>query len=115
VIESLGYETAAHFLFESVMGSVTVLIDSRNWKTRVDWALHRRHYLRTNDGVVGLVPDAIEEGDIIVILRGGPVPYVLRPKPSGLYRFVEECYIYGMMHGEKLQDMEGKEGMFRIK
>jgi hypothetical protein len=70
--------------------------------------------VRRDNGLLGLVPDNIERGDIIVILRGGPVPYILRPKRSGAYTLIDECYIYGMMHGEKLQDMDSNEQVFRI-
>lgn len=51
----------------------------------------------------GLGPAALQEGDIIVVLLGGPVPYLLRPA-AGLhtYTLVGECYVHGIMNGEAL-------------
>jgi hypothetical protein len=65
-------------------------------------------------GLCAFVPETIQEGDIIVILCGGPVPYVLRPKSSGLYTLVDECYFHGIMQGEMLKYMDSKEEVFNI-
>ena len=62
MIPSLGYETES----KNARGS--------RWHDRVLWAAtNGRHFLRTHNGFVGIVPETIQEGDIIVILRGGPV------------------------------------------
>jgi hypothetical protein len=50
------------------------------------------------------VPEGAEHGDIICVLAGGRVPYVLRPCDDGFYRLVGECYVDGAMHGEALKD-----------
>jgi hypothetical protein len=115
VIEYLGYEAAAHWILQGLMYSVEARPRGcRKWEDRVLWASYGRRYLRTGNGFVGLVPYDTKEGDIIVILYGGPVPYVLRPKPSGSYILVGECYIHGIMHGEMLNDTAGKEEVFNI-
>jgi hypothetical protein len=54
-------------------------------------------------GLLGLGPDEMAATDVIVILFGGSVPYVLRPSDSGQWLFVGTCYIYGLMKGEALQ------------
>jgi hypothetical protein len=47
-----------------------------------------------------------EEGDLVALLRGGNVPYVLRrctdSEHKGSYYLVGECYVYGAMDGEKV-------------
>jgi hypothetical protein len=45
------------------------------------------------------VPSATRKGDIICILNGGRVPYVLRPSGEFAYELVGECYVHGLMHG----------------
>ncbi|PMD57636.1 HET-domain-containing protein [Hyaloscypha bicolor E] len=66
----------------------------------------------TRDGGVGICPSGSRVGDLVVVLFGGMVPYLLRPKvPAGVetdrestrskeYYFVGECYFEGLMDGE---------------
>ena len=53
---------------------------------------------------VGLGPNVLRDGDIVTVLLGGPVPYVLRPLRSGMYYFVGECYVPGYMLGEAVAE-----------
>ncbi|KAI0107807.1 heterokaryon incompatibility protein-domain-containing protein [Nemania sp. FL0031] len=61
-------------------------------------------------GHYGLCPWTAREGDIVVLLYGGNVPYLLRPVDeeghSGgtkdLFELVGECYVQGIMNGEFL-------------
>ena len=60
---------------------------------------------QTSKGYMGLVPAAARLGDRIVLIFGGSVLYVLRPREGLLasqYEFVGECYIHGLMDGEVL-------------
>jgi hypothetical protein len=66
------------------------------------------------DGRVGLCPSGSKVGDLVVVLYGGNVPYLLRSKlsergqgagdrqgnSSDEYYFVGECYAEGLMDGE---------------
>lgn len=64
-----------------------------------------RTLFSTDRGTMGAGPPKLEEGDIICILYGGPVPYVLRPTAvPGEYKFVGDCYLHGQMRGEALED-----------
>jgi hypothetical protein len=59
-------------------------------------------------GLRGLCPSGTKGGDVVVILYGGSVPYVLREKEGGDgWQFVGECYVEGMMRGEALERAEG--------
>jgi hypothetical protein len=56
-------------------------------------------------GFAGLGNHALEEGDIIALILGTCVPYILRPVAFGIssarqYQLVGECYVHGMMNGE---------------
>jgi len=65
------------------------------------WSSRRRVSLTCN-GQLACVPKSSREGDIICILFGGDVPYVLRPACDGFYTVVGECYVGNIMHGEGL-------------
>lgn len=64
----------------------------------------RRRICRTLNGQLACVPKTSEKGDIICVLFGGQVPYVLRPRNDDCYAVVGECYMDGIMHGESLSD-----------
>ncbi|EJT81067.1 hypothetical protein GGTG_01054 [Gaeumannomyces tritici R3-111a-1] len=58
--------------------------------------------------LLGLCPYMSRAGDIVVVLDGGPVPYVLRETAKeGSYYLVGECYLRGFMNGEALQERGG--------
>jgi len=78
-------------------------------------------FLATGNGARGLCPAAARVGDVIVVLYGGTVPFVLRGERRGLmeldvkgevcrWRYVGECYLEGYMHGEAI-DSSGKDGV----
>ncbi|KAI7780418.1 hypothetical protein LA080_016037 [Diaporthe eres] len=65
----------------------------------------------TTQGLVGLCPAGVQAGDLVVILHGGDVPYIIRRNVSSRdcdesleinerRSFVGECYLDGMMNGE---------------
>ncbi len=63
----------------------------------------------TEKGYLGYVPAEAEEGDMIVVLLGAKVPYLLRR--SGDYHLLigGECYVYGIMHGETLRSIRDED------
>ncbi|KAL1649111.1 hypothetical protein SLS58_001683 [Diplodia intermedia] len=70
-----------------------------------------RVVFKTDDGLVGLGPDYLAEGDEVWDLVGGDVPFLLRQEPSDSdhgagrrYRLVGECYVHGIMSGELWKD-----------
>ena len=64
-----------------------------------------------SNSMIGLCPWAARKGDVIAILYGGKVPFLLRPVRSEIYNgddgvdvskfeFVGECFVSGAMNGE---------------
>ncbi|KAM6513770.1 hypothetical protein FALCPG4_014985 [Fusarium falciforme] len=54
-------------------------------------------------GYMGLVPLESQEGDVVMAVLGARVPFVFRPVESSReFRVVGECYIHGVMYGEKM-------------
>ncbi|KAM0208638.1 hypothetical protein ACHAQI_006841 [Fusarium lateritium] len=75
----------------------------------------------TGSGLFGLCPWKSKERDVVVLLDGGNVPYLLRPaekKDDELrYELVGECFVQGIMHGEileRLGDNATKREVFSI-
>ncbi|ORY09321.1 heterokaryon incompatibility protein-domain-containing protein, partial [Clohesyomyces aquaticus] len=65
--------------------------------------LHRRLFI-TSSGHLGLGPANMMSGDTIVVLFGGRMLYVLRSFQDDQWKFIGECYVEGLMHGEALDD-----------
>ncbi|KAK5690904.1 hypothetical protein LTR97_012067 [Elasticomyces elasticus] len=72
-------------------------------ETRVFFAMTEVSYGRrlswTSKGFLALLPEATIEGDLIVILRGGRLPFVVRPVEHG-HRLIGPAYVHGIMNGE---------------
>jgi hypothetical protein len=72
---------------------------------------HRSAFM-TKSGKLGLGPGAVRKGDLLVVLWGGQVPYILRRGTEGeaWYNFVGECYVDGLMNGEVATHQEDGQG-----
>ncbi|KAH8762463.1 heterokaryon incompatibility protein-domain-containing protein [Diaporthe sp. PMI_573] len=70
-----------------------------------------RKVFRCEDGKLGLGPAAMRSGDVLVVLFGGIVPYVLRPLDSATddgdeqkWAFVGECIVPTIMQGQAVEE-----------
>jgi hypothetical protein len=68
-------------------------------------ACGNRRLFHTSKGYLGLGPALLQAGDIVSVLAGGTVPFVLRQdsrsSPSKRrFQLVGEAYVHGIMHGE---------------
>lgn len=70
--------------------------------------------------LTGLCPYTARVGDIVVVLFGGNVPYLIRERPANettqrkgvQYSFVGECFVSGYMFGEAIVDW--RNGQLRL-
>ncbi|KAH6717781.1 hypothetical protein BKA61DRAFT_292171 [Leptodontidium sp. MPI-SDFR-AT-0119] len=63
----------------------------------------RKFFLSKNKKWMGFIPMDAEIEDVIALLEGGRVPYILRPKTGadeGLYELIGDAYVHGTMDGE---------------
>ena len=60
----------------------------------------------TTKGHLGLGPGALQEGDLVCVLFGGIVPFVLRRCEDASCLLVGECYVHGFMQGEVVKEWE---------
>jgi hypothetical protein len=56
----------------------------------------------TSSGHLGLGPEYMELNDVVVVLFGGNLPFLLRPLTNGQWNLVGQCYVHGIMKGEAL-------------
>lgn len=81
-----------------------------------DCCLNRR-FFTTSKGRIGVGPHLIQPGDSIVVVVSSYQPFILR-RDRGLFHLVGECYVYGIMAGEAVQEhlASGSENtLFRIR
>lgn len=65
-------------------------------------ALNSRGFFLSKQGYMGVARYDVNERDIICILHGGQVPFILRQE--GRYHlFRGECYVHGLMDGEGMR------------
>ena len=72
---------------------------------------HSDCFFETVDEQVGLCVPYAREGDVVVVLFGGNVPFVLRQVERGgdrRYEFVGECYVEGFMDGRAVMEQREK-------
>ncbi|RYP18164.1 hypothetical protein DL765_004090 [Monosporascus sp. GIB2] len=62
-----------------------------------------RRLMWSRDGYVGAVPNIAREGDAIVLAHGCRVPLVLREAGGGAWELVGDCYVHGIMYGERFE------------
>ncbi|KAL9619609.1 MAG: hypothetical protein Q9160_005796 [Pyrenula sp. 1 TL-2023] len=58
----------------------------------------------TTSGHLGVGPSSMRPGDHAVVLFGSNVPVILRENLDDTFKVVGECYVYGMMHGEIMDE-----------
>ena len=72
---------------------------ARPYSDAAIWRCIKRSFVTTENGYLGLAPSGAREGDVICLLRGGNVPFVLRERENGYWELVGEAYVHGIMDG----------------
>ncbi|KAL1387573.1 heterokaryon incompatibility protein-domain-containing protein [Phyllosticta capitalensis] len=79
-------------------------------------------FFEAEGGRTGLCPWKARQGDVIALLHGAKVPYLLRRverddglgfpvdrESAGVFELVGECYVEGIMHGEFMEECQREE------
>ncbi|KAE9365935.1 hypothetical protein N431DRAFT_278717, partial [Stipitochalara longipes BDJ] len=110
-----------HWVDWSLLESDPLSLDESDLCKRhaLEVALNRITFARrlfwTNGGYLGLGPAGMTERDVICVFHGGQVLYVLRDAGTGVYEFLGECYVHGLMDGEAIkEEARWKEQTFTI-
>jgi hypothetical protein len=99
-------------LYTSDVAAVSTIISSTTYG---------RCFISTEKGYVGWAPEQCKKGDVVAVLAGGKVPYVLRPEASlnpseesgdsrKYYSVLGDAYIRGIMDGEVVTELEDRGG-----
>jgi len=84
--------------------------DPTRYSSALTPLLHRRLFF-TSSGLLGLGPAGMMSGDVVVVLLGGKVPFVLRQVggegEGAQWRLIGECYVDGVMYGEMVEERDG--------
>jgi hypothetical protein len=62
------------------------------------------NFFRTKKGRIGWTPLGSKTGDIVCVLYGSNVPFILRDDGDGYHRLVGESYVHGIMFGETTKE-----------
>ncbi|KAB2571719.1 hypothetical protein DBV05_g9627 [Lasiodiplodia theobromae] len=73
--------------------------DADRFVTAMAYACRFRRFFITRKGFFGIGPPCLKRDDLVCILNGGIVPFVLRHREEH-YKLVGDAYIYGIMNGE---------------
>ncbi|OCK76675.1 hypothetical protein K432DRAFT_359936 [Lepidopterella palustris CBS 459.81] len=75
-----------------------------------------RRFFYTRGEYMGLAPPSAEPGDSIFLIAGARVPFVMRKVEEGDWKIVGECYVHGIMGGERVEGPgEGKWEWIRVR
>ena len=66
------------------------------------YAISGKRFFTTRQGFIGLAPSRTAPKDVVCILKGATVPFILR-QAGERYVLVGECYCHGIMYGEAMQ------------
>jgi hypothetical protein len=66
--------------------------------------LRNRQFMISDLGFLGIIPPAAKPEDSIGLFLGATTPFVIRKKENGSYTLIGECYVYGIMNGEAIDD-----------
>lgn len=76
----------------TICGEYLGIQSSRFWSFRA--------MARSEIGYIALVPGLTQHGDKIVLLEGGTLPFILRPRRDWKWEIIGEAYVHGIMYGE---------------
>lgn len=88
----------------------------QGWEYLIGESCHGKRFFITSAGRMGIGPPCMTKGDIVSVLYGSGVPFILRRKTSSkrsigfqrtrksdLFAIIGPCYVYGIMKGEAVE------------
>lgn len=93
--------------------SATIVPNQSSYEVAMDNQHNRKPFLSAG-GHVGLAPKCAQPGDLVVILFGFTVPYILRDLLNGEFQLIGEAYVYGIMDGELITEDKSSDEVFHL-
>jgi hypothetical protein len=83
--------------------------ETYSW-AKASFPCHGKCFFRNSAGNFGLCPPGTNPGDLVVVLFGGSVPFILSARGNSTklkgYELVGECYLQGEMHGAAIEKQQ---------
>lgn len=80
--------------------------NSTEYKSQAWAACYQSKLFRTSKGYLGLGPEILKPGDVVAVIFGAKVPFILRPEGDH-YLLLGDCYVHGIMKGEAVEEWAG--------
>ncbi|KAJ9412711.1 heterokaryon incompatibility protein-domain-containing protein [Fusarium oxysporum] len=84
--------------------------DGSHYQCSTETMSGKRPFL-TKKGHLGMGPPMMMSGDVVVILMGSRIPFVLRPGEHGNFAFTGDAYCDGVMDGELINQVRPEKFM----
>ncbi|KAM0227441.1 hypothetical protein ACHAP5_012177 [Fusarium lateritium] len=81
-----------------------VSLGLRDYIYQLQDVAHGRRPFCTSTGHIGVGPSEMVAGDLVYVLIGADVPYILRSDTHGTLQLIGEAYVHGIMDGEAMED-----------
>lgn len=99
---------------EDSEGIQAIVRQTHRYELSFTQACMNRRFFKTASGSLGIGPQAMRPGDIVAVLYGGDIPYVLRPVDDKHYQLLGPAYVHGIMYGELVHRHQDKGGVDEI-
>lgn len=87
------------------VGNESLRKDAREFENDFGLFAKARRFIVTEQGFYGLGPQLVREGDIVAVIPGLRVPFILRSVQQK-YKWVGAAYVHGIMRGEVLDERD---------
>ena len=73
------------------------------YQASLGYVAPHRKFFTTKKCAIGLGPQSMRPGDVVCILSGGRVPFIVRAEGSE-FRLIGEAYVHGLMEGQAVKN-----------
>lgn len=90
-------------------GAMTMQAKSKLYESLLKKNIEGWRFIVTKRKYCGIAPNGVQVGDVVNVIGGGDVPFILRKDADyAAFRLIAGCYIHGMMNGEapKFSDID---------
>lgn len=104
---TLGPRFSQPSILNKALGLLTQRGDRHAFQACISLVCSWRRFFITESGHMGIAPLNTQKGDVVAVLFGSTIPFVLRPVQNeevrNRYQLLGECYVHGVMDGELVE------------
>ena len=93
--ESFFFRSDTTILETQELGIQLLLIETAVNSRAEGWRMFTTKISRLGQGL-----RSVQKEDIVCVLDGEELPYIIRQASAGLHQFIGSCYVHGLMEGE---------------